>query len=341
MLHNATLADLFGSTEAMLLLALFVFVPGYVAGWLTNVLRFREQKLSMRLLLSTPLAIAIVPITADLAGRYPPLLWALFAAVWAMFAVLLFQEIRSGGGFKMSREIRIGAIIVAAWAILALASLVDLQWGNQVYFSSSAYDHSVRTAMVAAASRSIPPTNPFRTAGRNRARPAAPVIRIPLQSAQVRRPRVVECADHVVGGRDAMDASSPAGDGRLHIGLHHIASDSTLAARARRKRRDRGIRFRQCGWPFCACNVYVCGLRGYLAADIGLSRMVGRNRPVCCGRSSLDHARTALLAHSLGTWRRHHRKWQRGRRRFRSFCRTRVPPRHAHAGQAHELASSA
>jgi hypothetical protein len=161
MLHNATLADLFGSTEAMLLLALFVFVPGYVAGWLTNVLRFREQKLSMRLLLSTPLAIAIVPITADLAGRYPPLLWALFAAVWAMFAVLLFQEIRSGGGFKMSREIRIGAIIVAAWAILALASLVDLQWGNQVYFSSSAYDHSVRTAMVAAASRSIPPTNPF------------------------------------------------------------------------------------------------------------------------------------------------------------------------------------
>jgi hypothetical protein len=161
MLNNSTVADLLGSTEAMLLLSLFVFVPGYVAGWLTNVLRFREQKLAMRLLLSTPLSIAIVPITTDLAGRYPPLLWTLFSVIWAVFAFLAFRELRSCRGLKISREMRIGAMIVVFWALLALASLVDLQWGDKLYFSSSAYDHSVRTAMTAAASRHIPPTNPF------------------------------------------------------------------------------------------------------------------------------------------------------------------------------------
>ena len=61
MLHNFTVIDVFGGTAAALLLAPFVFVPGYVAGWSTNILEFRRERPAMRVLLSTPLALEIVP----------------------------------------------------------------------------------------------------------------------------------------------------------------------------------------------------------------------------------------------------------------------------------------
>ena len=45
--------------------------------------------------------------------------------------------------------------------MIAIATLVDLQLGNRLYFSSTAYDYSTRTAFTAAAVRAIPPDNPF------------------------------------------------------------------------------------------------------------------------------------------------------------------------------------
>ncbi|MFB3813483.1 MAG: hypothetical protein ACE14L_05170 [Terriglobales bacterium] len=161
MLHSFTVADVLGTIEAAALLTSFVFVPGYVAGWLTNVFAFREQRLSLRVLLSTPLSVAICPVAVFLLGRFPVALWAFFATIWAAFAVLLVKQARAAFRAQPSREMRIGAAIVLAWAVLVVVSLADLQIGDRLYFNVSAYDHSVRSAFTAAAARSIPPANPF------------------------------------------------------------------------------------------------------------------------------------------------------------------------------------
>ena len=236
MLHNFTVIDLFGSTAGALLLTLFVFVPGYVAGWLTNVFGFRQERPAMRVLLSTPLGVAVVPILIFLLGRYPIALWSFFGAVWIVLAGVAvhqwqlsaeaarlsvrsaeaetpcseaealgseveapgFSPVNSGAekrgfspgsgepglkpeilgqsshrakarcfhqaGSRLScvpREVWIGLAVVLGWAALAILSVSDFQLGRQLFNSVTAYDHSVRSAMTAAAARGIPPTNPF------------------------------------------------------------------------------------------------------------------------------------------------------------------------------------
>ncbi len=161
MFHHFTFVDICRTAEASLLLSLFAFVPGYVAGWFTNILGFREARPLMRLALSTPLAVCIVPIAVFLVGRFPVALWVVFALTWIAFAVLVIRSIGRDRLWPVSREARIAAAVVLCWAVIAILSLVDLQLGQRLYFSVAAYDHCVRTAMTAAAARSIPPANPF------------------------------------------------------------------------------------------------------------------------------------------------------------------------------------
>jgi hypothetical protein len=78
--HNFTAADVLGSSESALLLALFLPIPGYVVGWMTNVFRFRARTFLMRMVFSTPIAVAIMPVFVYLAGGHPRVLWFFFAA---------------------------------------------------------------------------------------------------------------------------------------------------------------------------------------------------------------------------------------------------------------------
>jgi hypothetical protein len=55
----------------------------------------------------------------------------------------------------------VSLVLVAGWMVIAIASLVDLQFGTHLYSSSVAYDFSFRTAITAAAAKTIPPANPF------------------------------------------------------------------------------------------------------------------------------------------------------------------------------------
>ncbi len=161
MLPNFTLVDVIGITAASLVLTGFVFVPGYVAGWLTNACGFRSRSLLTQTVLSTPLGVAVFPIVVYLAGEFTPALWILIAIVWGAFAILVAREVKRRTSWMLSRELRIGAALVLVWAALAVASLADLQLGDRLYFNVSAYDHCVRAAFTAAAARNIPPGNPF------------------------------------------------------------------------------------------------------------------------------------------------------------------------------------
>jgi putative effector of murein hydrolase LrgA (UPF0299 family) len=163
MLRNFTVLDVAGSIQAALLLSLFLFIPGFVIGWISNVFEFRARRLATQILLSSPLAVAIVPIFTYFAGRFPKVLWVLFASSWLVFFVLatrIVQRWRSRGA-AVPKTAWIGIAFTAIWAATAIATLVDLQFGHMLYFSSTAYDYSTRTAFTAAAVRVIPPYNPF------------------------------------------------------------------------------------------------------------------------------------------------------------------------------------
>ena len=165
LLTNFTVADVLGSIEASLLLSLFLFVPGYVIGWVTNVFLFRQRRAVTQWALSTPLAVAVVPILVYLLGRYPSVLWAFFVVVWVVFAGLIARKWKKGVSKEnpplVSRKVWIAICFALVWAVVAIGSLVDVQFKHRLYFSVTAYDYSLRTAITAEAARTIPPANPF------------------------------------------------------------------------------------------------------------------------------------------------------------------------------------
>jgi hypothetical protein len=164
MLRNFTAVDIASSVEASVLFALILFIPGYTVGWLSNVFEFRERRLGVQALLSSPLAVAVMPILVYLLGPHPTALWTLFGASWLGFALLIPRIWKRWSPIRTAQRVRLAWIGVAfglAWALLAIVSLVDLQFGDRLYFTSIAYDYALRSAFTAAAARAIPPANPF------------------------------------------------------------------------------------------------------------------------------------------------------------------------------------
>lgn len=165
MLTNFTAIDVLGTIEASLLLSLFLFVPGYVIGWVSNIVSFRQRRTVTQLALSTPLAVAVVPILVYLLGRYPTVLWAVFAVIWVVFAGVVARKWKKGFSEResplLSRNIWIAICFALVWSLVAIVSLVDVQFNHRLYFSVTAYDYSLRTAITAEAARVIPPANPF------------------------------------------------------------------------------------------------------------------------------------------------------------------------------------
>jgi len=164
MLRNFTAIDIIGSVEATLLFVLVLFIPGYVVGWLSNVFEFRERRITTQFLLSSPLAVAVLPVVIYLLGRYPKVLWTLFGAIWLGFIFLCRQIWKRSSLSHLQRfppVAWLGVAFVLTWAFIAIATLVDLQFSHRLYFSSTAYDYATRAAFTAAAARMIPPANPF------------------------------------------------------------------------------------------------------------------------------------------------------------------------------------
>jgi hypothetical protein len=174
LLHNFTLTDIAASIAAVCLFPLFVLIPGYAVAWLLDLFDFRRRTWLFRAALSVPLSIAIAPILSYLAGRYFSMtaVWGLYAASWAYVAVVVLRGVvlrgvvRRGGHEPAPRSPagawRMAVVILSVWGALALFSLVDLQLGGKLYYSTTAFDYSVRTEFIhAISSTGIPPVNPF------------------------------------------------------------------------------------------------------------------------------------------------------------------------------------
>ncbi len=162
---NFMLGDIAGTAAAFALFALFAYVPGYALGWALNLLDFRRRGALAQAALGVSLSIGICPILAYLAGRFAPAgaIWLVFAPFWAGFALLLAARFRR----MIPRGYRLAKGLAAAWLALGTASLIDLEWGNRLYYSVISFDYTLRVAITSAITRAgIPPPNPYFYPGR-------------------------------------------------------------------------------------------------------------------------------------------------------------------------------
>ncbi len=157
-------ADFIATSAGLLLFPLFGLVPGYVCGWFIDALGFRQRTPLARVAISIPLSIGISPILAYLLWHWSLLaVWAVFGAVWIAFLGLLLRERRRLLRRPALSKGRIAFLaITAGWIVLGMFCVIDLQFGNRLYFPLIAYDYTLRTAITAAITRSgIPPHNPY------------------------------------------------------------------------------------------------------------------------------------------------------------------------------------
>lgn len=162
--HGFMLADLRSTLIAACLFPLFVAAPGYALAWWFDLFEFRNRSWEFRAGLAVPLSISICPILVYLAGRFGTMhaVWGVFGFLWlACLAALVRGRARLDAAdvFRRNRPI---LTMLALWVIVALFSLVDLQLGDRLYYSTTALDFSVRTEFIHSVSiTGIPPANPF------------------------------------------------------------------------------------------------------------------------------------------------------------------------------------
>jgi hypothetical protein len=154
---NFTIADILLSGWAFVLFAVFLIPPGYVLGWGLDLAGFRKQEAGVRFLLSLPFSIALLPVIVYLIGRY-----SYDWPVWTIYGLLcaVFLAICRWRGLRVSR---LAWIASGCWVAISILSLVDLQWGKELYYSVVAYDLNFRASVTGAFVRahSLPVANPF------------------------------------------------------------------------------------------------------------------------------------------------------------------------------------
>jgi hypothetical protein len=168
-MHNFTVTDIAATLFAFLLFSLFLFVPGYAIGWLLDLFSFRRRTLPFRLTLCIPLSISVCPIAIYFVERFgsPAAVWVMYGLAWLYSAILLVGWLRAPRIRDVWRDVfgQRAALfaIIGIWITLAVASLIDLQWGNRLYNSVIALDYSVRAAFIDSITRTgIPPALPNR-----------------------------------------------------------------------------------------------------------------------------------------------------------------------------------
>ena len=165
--HNFMFADVVAITQAFLLYGLFLFVPGYVISAALNILEFRSQTLFEKCITAVAVSCALSPVLAYLIWTIFSLtaVWIAFATLWCGYLFLIFRKLFSQNralDLGMSRSSWMILALGSAWMLVALFSLLDMQFGDRLYRSVTDFDHCMRTAVVSAISRSgLPPRTPF------------------------------------------------------------------------------------------------------------------------------------------------------------------------------------
>ena len=160
---NFTLQDLVSTFIAFVLFPIIYVIPGYVIGWLFELFDFRKRIRATRFVIAIVISIAISPIITFLT-------WNLISvkATFIMLGVFIFAFIiivaktkRRGVSAKIKRIQSVAISAAGGWSILSILSLIDIQWGNRLYYNVVSYDFTTRAAIINAMTRTgVPPINP-------------------------------------------------------------------------------------------------------------------------------------------------------------------------------------
>ncbi|MGD1092285.1 MAG: hypothetical protein ABSB35_09860, partial [Bryobacteraceae bacterium] len=158
--QHFTRADLIGAALGTVLFAYLLVPPGYLFGWIFNLLDFRKQSWPWQVLLSLLYSVSLVPIVLFLLWNYFPVyvVWMFYGLAGAfMLAVLIWMRKRAA--FRIPAW-SVWAIL--GWAAAAWLSGIDLQFGNRLYPSVLIYDFNIRTAFIDGIARhGLPAMNPL------------------------------------------------------------------------------------------------------------------------------------------------------------------------------------
>lgn len=159
---NFMLQDILSTLFGFLLFPLVLIAPGYVISWWLDMFDFRRRLLHSRLALSLLLSFAISPILFYLSS-------SLFSYFGTLIMVIAFSLIcvgmllRDKPAFPSVRNKPVIWVVAFAciWIVFALFSLVDIQLGDELYYSVAGFDHATRISIVDAMTRTgVPPVNP-------------------------------------------------------------------------------------------------------------------------------------------------------------------------------------
>lgn len=160
-IHNFMVEDIAGSLSAICLFPLFLLIPGYSLGWLLDVFDFRRRGEPFRAALGLLLSIAVCPIVTYWLGRFGSM-----AAVWGFYAataaVFIFVRLRRSSRIVLPEGFAVFGWIAVAWLAIVILSLVDLQWGDRLYYPTNSLDYSLRAAFTHSISvTGVPPQSPL------------------------------------------------------------------------------------------------------------------------------------------------------------------------------------
>ncbi len=163
MLDNYTTQDIAGALRGIAGFSLLLFLPGYVAAWALDLLRFRGRSLPARTAWAITLSFALAPILLSLASHVArssllaAALWSV-AAVWLVIAVAERRRPR----VEFDRYLYVVLAFLFLGALLVVVELVDLQLGSKLYLSVTVVDQAYRVGFTnSLALSAVPPINPF------------------------------------------------------------------------------------------------------------------------------------------------------------------------------------
>jgi len=169
---NLFLADLLGVGAGFFSFIFFLPAPGYVAAWLGDLFCFRRRDLWWRVVIALPVGVAVTPTLYYLSGRLAGMrgVWGLIALSWLGLLGTIRQDRRNAAwrACLLPGRYRICfAVLAAIWLAVTTLSLVDIQFGERLFFPVPAYDYSLRSAFTASITQTgIPPQNPLFFPGR-------------------------------------------------------------------------------------------------------------------------------------------------------------------------------
>ncbi len=150
------LLDMGGALLGSLAFAAALLAPGFVVGWVLEVGEFRRRSLLEQLAWSVVLSLGVG--TVAIVG--------LVRVVGVEGAGVVLMGVVTWAGwlrYRGRQRVPLKWIALAGvWALVVVASLVDVGIGGRLWMSVTVYDHSVRTAIVDAVMRTgVVPVDPF------------------------------------------------------------------------------------------------------------------------------------------------------------------------------------